>query len=82
MIRYPRSLAVLVVACIGLTACDGDPQHDVAYYKANKAERDKKIAQCDNDPGKLGASPNCTNAKTALGNAMLDASNKRMGSID
>lgn len=82
MIRYPRSFAVLVVACIGLTACDGDPQHDVAYYKAHTAERDKKIAQCQNNPGELSASPNCANAKAALSAAILDPSNKKMGTID
>ena len=76
-----RALVALAVAGIGLSACDGDPARDVAYYKANKAERDKKVAQCQNDPGGLRASPNCVNAKAALGEAMLDPSNKKMGSI-
>jgi hypothetical protein len=79
--RLP-AIAVLAVALVGLAGCDGDPAHDVAYYKAHTAERDKKIAQCSNDPGRLGVSPNCTNAKTALGDAMLDPANKKMGTIN
>jgi hypothetical protein len=76
-----RVLVALAVAGVGLAACDGDPARDVAYYKANKAERDKKMAQCQNDPGGLQASPNCVNAKAAMGEVMLDPNNKKMGSI-
>jgi len=76
-----RVLVALAVAGVGLAACDGDPARDVAYYKANKAERDKKMAQCQNDPGGLQASPNCVNAKAAMGEVMLDPNNQKMGSI-
>ncbi|WP_330178538.1 EexN family lipoprotein [Candidatus Vondammii sp. HM_W22] len=37
----------------------------VDWYKANKAEREEKLAECSNNPGELRKTPNCVNAAIA-----------------
>jgi len=57
-----RALALLVAA-LGLASCDpAKPIHDKAYFTAHPQERAKAIAECQNDPGRLGADPSCVNA--------------------
>jgi hypothetical protein len=56
------------VAALGgaLAACTpAEPDHDVAYYRANPDARRAKLADCRNDRGKLAATPNCINALAA-----------------
>ena len=38
----------------------------VEWYLQNKAELKKKIAECADNPGELGNTPNCINAKAAI----------------
>jgi hypothetical protein len=63
--------ALRLFAAIGLTAgalaaCSpAEPSHDKAYYAAHDAERATKLAACQNDPGKMAATPNCVNAQAA-----------------
>ena len=38
----------------------------VEWYLQNKAELKKKIEECANNPGELGNTPNCINAKAAI----------------
>lgn len=39
--------------------------HDVGYYREHVAQRAEKVAECRNDPGRLGETPNCKNASLA-----------------
>jgi hypothetical protein len=64
--RAVRLLAALGSAAAALAACSpAEPSHDKAYYAANAAERATKLAACQNDPGKMAATPNCVNAQAA-----------------
>lgn len=49
-----------------LAACSpASPGHDKAYYAAHDAERAAQLTACQNDPGRLAATPNCVNAQSA-----------------
>ena len=64
--RAVRLLAALGLAAAALVACSpAEPSHDKAYYAAHDAERATKLAACQNDPGKMAATPNCVNAQAA-----------------
>ena len=57
-------IAVMVVTC----ACSPAPEvarHTVDEYRADEAMRDAMLARCANDPGTLGETPDCLNAKQA-----------------
>ena len=61
-----RLLALLAGAAAVLAACSQPaPTHDKAYYAANAAERATQLTACQNDPGRLGTTPNCVNAQAA-----------------
>lgn len=52
----------------GLLACAPPPQaaqHTVAEYRANADLRREEFARCVNDPGGLGKTPDCINAREA-----------------
>ncbi|MDR8763803.1 hypothetical protein FEP90_05526 [Burkholderia multivorans] len=59
------SLIAAMLAVSALAGCDGEPTHDVAWYKTHEPERQAKITQCNNDPGELSHAPNCKNAARA-----------------
>ena len=64
--RIGRLLAVLALAGAGLAACAPKPAiHDKAWYAANANERQVELIACEQDPGRLGASPDCVNARSA-----------------
>jgi hypothetical protein len=49
-----------------LAACSQPaPTHDKAYFAQHDAERATQLAACQNDPGRLAATPNCVNAQSA-----------------
>ncbi len=57
-----------VAAALGLTGCTREPaqaQHTVAEYRANADLRREEFARCANDPGTLGKTPDCVNARDA-----------------
>lgn len=57
-----------IVVTIGVAACapSPNPTHQtVEYYRANRDAREAKLAECGNDPGALGQTPDCVNAKQA-----------------
>jgi hypothetical protein len=57
-----------IVVAISSAACapSPDPAHQtVEYYRANREARETKVAECVNDPGALGKTPDCVNAKQA-----------------
>jgi hypothetical protein len=55
---YFASLAVLLAAC--------SKPHDVAYYKANVAERDQKMAGCRGQAGAFDNDRECISAWLAM----------------
>jgi hypothetical protein len=66
MMRILRPLLVLGLAAAALASCaQPEPDHDVAYYRAHPDVRATKMAACQNDRGRLGASSNCINALAA-----------------
>lgn len=65
-------------ATIAATACAPSPEpthKTVEYYRANKEAREARVAECANDPGALGVTPDCINAKQAA--AIEDIGNLR-----
>lgn len=69
-----RSLGLRAVALfafgvtVTITCCTRQPasaQHTVAEYRANAALRREQFARCVNDPGSLGQTPDCINAREA-----------------
>jgi hypothetical protein len=50
------------------TACARQPEvarHTVQEYRADAALRQAELALCDNNPGTLGETPDCINAREA-----------------
>jgi len=61
-------VSVATVVALGLTSCARQPevaQHTVAEYRANADLRRQQFARCTNDPGTLGKTPDCVNAREA-----------------
>jgi hypothetical protein len=59
-------IAVLVL--VSLVACTRQPEvahHTVEEYRADKTLRQDTFKRCANDPGSLGKSPDCINAREA-----------------
>ena len=58
----------IVVTLSAVTACAPAPkqaQHTVDYYRSHAALRGEMLKQCGNDPGDLGRTPDCINARAA-----------------
>lgn len=67
-----------ILVTIGAAACTPSPEpthQTVDYYRANRDAREAKVAECINDPGVLGKTPDCINAKQAA--AIEDIGNLR-----
>ena len=64
-------LSVPVLAVAALCAASGcspsavAAHHTVAEYRADAVLRHQQMAACANDPGTLGATPDCVNARQA-----------------
>ena len=61
-------VSAAMLAALGLTCCARQPdvaQHTVAEYRANADLRREQFARCTNDPGTLGKTPDCVNARDA-----------------
>ena len=57
-----------------LSACgSGEETRTVEWYlmPENKAAWEEKLAQCRNNPGELGNTPNCVNARKAFDRQFL-----------
>lgn len=66
-----------IVVTIGAAACAPSPEpthQTVEYYRTNRDAREAKLAECANDPGALGQTPDCINARQA---ARLDVKSLR-----
>lgn len=54
--------------CLLVAACSPAPEtarHTVPEYQADKELRERQMAACARDPGTLGKTPDCVNAKQA-----------------
>ncbi len=60
------ALSGVFAAAALVTACSQKEPKTVAYYTANPAERDKVVAECKNNPGKLKDDPDCINANDSV----------------
>ena len=64
-------LSVPVLAGAALCAASGcspsavTARHTVSEYRADAVLRHQQMAECANDPGTLGATPDCVNAQQA-----------------
>lgn len=65
-------------AMVVLAGCKDEPVRDVNYYLEHKEERDEKLAECNNDPGRLMHMPNCVNADKAAMKALFDSKKQGM----
>jgi hypothetical protein len=66
-----------ILVTIGAAACTPSPKpthQTVDYYRTNRDAREAKLAECANDPGALGQTPDCINARQA---ARLDVKSLR-----
>jgi hypothetical protein len=69
-------LAIGAVLAVAACSSPPEPTHKtVEFYRANKDARQAKVAECANDPGALGKTPGCINAKQAA--AIEDIGNLR-----
>lgn len=55
----------MLVLLAGCTQNPSVAQYTVDEYRANKALRKEMFAKCVNDPGTLGQTPDCINAREA-----------------
>jgi hypothetical protein len=61
-------LCLGIVVTIGSAACAPSPEEaglTVDYYRAHREAREAKLALCDQDPGGIGKTPDCVNARQA-----------------
>ncbi len=57
-----------IVVTIGSAACAPSPPPStftVEYYRAHREAREAKLAICNQDPGGIGKTPHCVNARQA-----------------
>jgi len=58
----------LAVVTLAIASCSRQPEsasHTVADYRGNPDLRREQLARCTNDPGTLGQTPDCINAREA-----------------
>jgi hypothetical protein len=57
-----------IAAALSIVCCTRQPepaQHTVAEFRSNPDLRRAQFARCTNDPGTLGKTPDCVNAREA-----------------
>ena len=62
------AIVVATIATVGIVCCTREQptaQHTVAEYRSNPDLRRAQFARCTNDPGTLGKTPDCVNAREA-----------------
>jgi len=63
-----KIVTLAVVFIWGAAGCSGEPEtarHTVEQYRADKSLRQEVFGKCANDPGTLGSTPDCINAREA-----------------
>lgn len=69
MKKYVATIFLSSMA-LGLVGCNEEKKsqetvYTVEWFKAHKAEREKKLMKCKSNPGELALTPNCVNASRA-----------------
>ncbi|RYF39873.1 MAG: hypothetical protein EOO38_22695 [Cytophagaceae bacterium] len=63
------ALTAFAVSFLVISGCKQEQPPEevktVEWYKANKSERDTRLAKCQSNPGELALTPNCVNANRA-----------------
>jgi hypothetical protein len=73
-----KTIQFLIVSCalIGLSACEKEPAKEevrtVDWYLANRDALKAKEAECQNNPGIMGPTPNCINAASARHSLLVE----------
>jgi hypothetical protein len=65
---FGTATVVALISAFGTASCTREPlsaQHTVAEYRSNADLRREQFARCTNDPGTLGKTPDCVNAREA-----------------
>jgi hypothetical protein len=63
-----KVICLVFVIVLGSAACSREAaiaRHSVEQYRADKALRQAVVGNCANDPGTLGSTPDCINAREA-----------------
>ena len=73
MNRICIALILLVLSGLSVVGCSSEETKTVEWYvkPENKAALDAKLAECKNNPGELGNTPNCVNAVRLLNKSSL-----------
>jgi hypothetical protein len=58
-------VAVVILGAVGCGREAAVARHTVAGYRADKPLREEVFWRCANDPGTLGTTPDCVNAREA-----------------
>jgi len=68
-VRFPRYLGGLVSLIFAVPGCSGgsprEETYTVDYFRSHSEVREAKLRACSDNPGELGATPNCVNAQRA-----------------
>ena len=65
-LRVRFGVGIVIAAMSAACAPTQDPAaHTVAEYREDEALRQAEFARCANDPGTLGATPDCRNVREA-----------------
>jgi hypothetical protein len=68
--RSAPVLGAMVAVALALAACaPAAPTHDKAFYAANTDARAQTLTACQADPGRLGRTADCTDARAAEADA-------------
>lgn len=66
-VRIGLGIAVTVISAAGCAPAPNHAQYTVEEYLKDPRLRSAALAHCANDPGSLGHSPDCVNARKAEG---------------
>jgi hypothetical protein len=64
------AVTLVTITAVSIFGCTREPpvaQHTVGEYQSNPDLRREQFARCANDPGTLGKTPDCVNAREAQG---------------
>jgi hypothetical protein len=63
--RMSLGIVVTVISAAGCAPVPDRAGHTVEEYRQDPGLRQQELARCANDPGTLGNSPDCVNAREA-----------------
>jgi hypothetical protein len=64
-VRIYNLIALVLVGAAGCTREPDAAHHTVEQYRADKSLRQEVFGKCANNPGTLGSTPDCINAREA-----------------